>query len=104
MTAAKQIIADLRLLSEQCRDLGEMRGEIARAKAESEATSKNLARLKQELVDITRQHGEAVRSFREEHKRLTTQSQEKQREVARLDAELNKGRAELAKIRQLLEA
>ena len=101
-TLAKRIIADLRLLGEQCAELGKMRDEIARAKSESEAVSKDLARLTQEFLQMQRQHGEMVRRFQVENKQLTAQSHDKQREVLRLDAELDKGRSELAKIRQLL--
>jgi predicted nucleic acid-binding Zn-ribbon protein len=107
--SAKRIIADLRLLSEQCGELGEIRDEIARAKSESETVSKNLAVLKQEFLNMQRQHGEMFHKFREEHKQLTQQSHDKQREIARLDAELDKRRsehakvtAEIAAIRQLL--
>ena len=99
---AKRIIADLRLLGEQCGELGAMRDEIARAKSESETVSKNLARLKQEFLDMQRQHGEMLHKFQVESKQLTAQSHDKQREIVRLDAELDKGRSELAKIRQLL--
>jgi hypothetical protein len=102
MSAAKQIIADLRLLSDQLRDLGEVRDEIARAKSESETIGTNLARLKQSFADVTRQHGEAVHKFRTESKELTAQSQDKQRELRSLDLELAKARSELAKIRQML--
>src|SRR6516165_5350141 len=98
MTAAKQIIADLRLLGEQCSELGRMRDEIARAKSESEDVSKTLVRLKQELLEMQRQHGQMLHKFQVENKQLTAQSHDKQREVNRLGAELDKGRSELAKI------
>jgi predicted nucleic acid-binding Zn-ribbon protein len=101
---AKRIIADLRLLGEQCGELGKLRDEIARARSESETVSKNLAVLKQELLNMQRQHGEMLHKFQVESKQLTAQSHDKQREVMRLDAELDKARSELAKIRQLLGA
>jgi uncharacterized protein YukE len=103
MPAAKRIIADLRLLSEQCSELGVMRDEIARTKSESETVSKTLTQLKRELSDMRRQHGEMLHKFQVDSKQLTQQSHDKQREINRLDAELDKGRNELAKIRQLLE-
>ena len=101
---AKQIIADLHLLREQCSELGELRDEIARAKSESETIETNLAQLRKDLLDMRRQHGEAMHKFRSEQKELTQQSQDKQRELNGVVVELAKHRAEIAAIRQRLGA
>jgi chromosome segregation ATPase len=82
-------ISELRILADACGDVESMDAERARAKAQLDVTTKDVAQMKQEFDEVKRAHDKILGA-----------AHDKQAELERIEAELKRKYAELGSVSQ----
>jgi chromosome segregation ATPase len=97
-------IGDLKVLSANVGERDELTETLARLKAAVADEADKLAQLKREFGELDRRHAREVGKVQAEYSRLVEANTEKQREVNRLDVELDKRKRELGGVMGQIEA
>jgi hypothetical protein len=90
------IISNLRVLGDQCGELGEMKDELLRVRAELGLEKRNLATMKGEVAEAQAQYNKLAGKCQDDYTRMMTANTEKQKELNRTNAELDRVKAGLA--------
>jgi chromosome segregation ATPase len=95
---------DLRALSGGLGERDELTETLARLKAAVTDEADKLASLKREFADLDRRHASNVGQVQAEYSRLVSANTEKQKELNRLDVELDKRKSDLAAVNSQINA